>query len=402
MKKRLIALLLVIALLIPAGIASAATWYRVNTTSLKVRGMPGENTQVLASYRRDYACTISSTKDGWSYVKFSNGYQGYVQTKYLSKSKSYKAWVASDDTKLRAMPSGDGSVRATLARGTKVTVLTHGTSYDYVSVPNFGYGYIVNSLLSKKQVKASGAESSSTAVSGGNYDAWIMSKGKVNLRNSPSQTAPVVAQYAPYTKVHVISKGATWCNVQINGNTGWMMTKFLTASEPAPTVTPNPDPGGGGSGTGYTAYVVSGNKKQVHVRKGNSTNYSVVFNVPYGAPVQVLKHGAKWDYIQYNGRKGYIDNGYLQLSKPADAGDIPTQDPSITAAPPQPFSPYQATVTVNDLNFHKQKGDWSSNVDGVGRLQSGDQVTVLAVEGGWAKVEYNGRKGWVHKKFISP
>ena len=34
MKKRLIALLLVLVLLIPAGLASAATYYRVNTTSL--------------------------------------------------------------------------------------------------------------------------------------------------------------------------------------------------------------------------------------------------------------------------------------------------------------------------------------------------------------------------------
>ena len=59
-------------------------------------------------------------------------------------------------------------------------------------------------------------------------------------------------------------------------------------------------------------------------------------------------------------------------------------------------------MNINDLNFHKQKGDWSSNVDGVGRLQQGDQVTVLAIEGGWAKVEYNGFTGWVHRQYISP
>lgn len=402
MKKRLIALLLVIALLIPAGIASAATWYRVNTSSLKVHGMPGENTQVLASYRRDFACTIVSKNNGWAYVKFSDGHLGYVQAKYLKKGSSYKAWVYQDETKLRAKPAGDGAELAILAKGTRVSVLTHGSQYDYVSVPNYGTGYIRNSLLSKKQVKASGAESSSTAVSGGGFNAWIMNKANVNLRSNPRENAPVIAQYAPYTQVYVISLGKTWSNVQVDGNTGWMMTKFLTASEPAPTVTPNPDPGSGSGSSTYTAYVVSGNKKQVHVRKGNSTNYSVIFNVPYGAPVLVLKHDKKWDYIQYNGRKGYIDNGFLQLSKPADAGDIPTEDPSVTATPPQPFSPYPATVNINDLNFHKQKGDWSSNVDGVGRLQQGDQVTVLAIEGGWAKVEYNGFKGWVHRQYISP
>ena len=86
MKKRLIALLLVLVLLIPAGLASAATYYRVNTTSLKVRYMPGEDSRVIGSYRKDYALTIKSTKDGWSYVTFSNGFNGYVMTKYLSKS----------------------------------------------------------------------------------------------------------------------------------------------------------------------------------------------------------------------------------------------------------------------------------------------------------------------------
>ena len=81
MKKRLIALLLVLALLIPAGIASAATWYRVNTSSLKVRFLPDDSAKVLGSYRKDYACTVSSTKNGWSYVTFSNGTEGYVQSK---------------------------------------------------------------------------------------------------------------------------------------------------------------------------------------------------------------------------------------------------------------------------------------------------------------------------------
>ena len=101
MKKRLIALLLVLVMLVPAGIASAATWYRVNTSSLKVRFLPSENSKILGSYRKDYAATIKSTKDGWSYVIFSNGFEGYVQTKYLSKGSSYSAWVAYDNTSLR-------------------------------------------------------------------------------------------------------------------------------------------------------------------------------------------------------------------------------------------------------------------------------------------------------------
>ena len=96
-----------------------------------------------------------------------------------------------------------------------------------------------------------------------------------------------------------------------------------------------------------------------------------------------------------------MDNSFLRLAAPGDAPAIETLDPSITPAPKQEFQPYTTTVNINDLNFHKQKGDWSSNVDGVGRLQQGDTVEVLAVSGDWAKVKYNGFTGWVHKKYLN-
>lgn len=401
MKKRLIALLLVLVMLVPAGIASAATWFRVNTSSLKVRFLPSENSKILGSYRKDYAVTIKSTKDGWSYVVFSNGFEGYVQRKYLSKGSSYSAWVAYDNTSLRKGPDGSFSAIANLAKGKKIKVLAHGVNYDYVDAGSLGTGYIRNSLLSKKKVAASGEQSTSTLVTGGDYNGWVMSTGKVNLRNSANAKAPVIAQYEPGTPVYVISHGETWDYISVDGNTGWMMTKYISTREPAPTPTPAPD---GTTDTSYTAYVYSENQKPVNVRKGNSTNYTVLFKAPYGASVLVLKHDTTWDYIQYDGKKGYIQNKYLQLSKPAGAGEFP--DPSITPTPAPKFEVYTTTVKVNNLNFHKRMGDWSSNVDGVGRLQAGWSVKVLKVDGIWAKVEYTNDKGetftgWVHKEFLN-
>ncbi len=400
MKKRLIALLLVLVLLIPAGIASAAAYYRVNTTSLVVRMQPSTSSKVLATYRKDYVCTVSKTENGWSYVSFVNGTTGWVQSKYLSRRSSYSAWVAYDNTQLRPKASGTGT-NASLAKGTKVTVLSHGTNYDFVKTADFGYGYIINSRLSKKKVKASGSESKSNIPSGGGYDAWVLIADgkKANLYSSASTSSPKIASYPAATKVYVVSHGSKFDKVTVDGNTGWMQTAYLNRSEPAPTVTPD---GGGSSGKKtYTAYVVTANKKTANIRKGNSKNYSVLRKVPYGAPVLVLEHNSKWDYVQYNGVKGYMDNTLLQLSKPKDAGEIVTLDPNVTPTPKPTFAPYTAIVNVNNLNFHKQKGDWSSNVDGVGRLQMGYVVTVIAESGEWAHVEYNGYKGWVYKKFLN-
>lgn len=405
MKKRLIALLLVLALLLPAGMALAATkYYRVNTTSLKVRFLPSESAEVLGSYRKDYALTVSSTKDGWSYVTFSNGFQGYVQSSYIKKCSSYSAWITGDDTPMRTGPDGSFTTTAKLAKGRKVTVLTHGSKYDYISAGDLGTGYVMNGFLSKKKVAASGKASESTAATGGGYDAWVFNAGyrTVNLRTAASTNAPVIARYPSGTKVQVISHGKTWDKVTVDGNTGYMMTSFLSTSEPAPTPTPNPgsaDPGQGGSG--YTAYVVNDNKGTVNVRKGNSTNYRVEFKVRYGDEVTVLQHGSSWDKIEFNGKKGYIQNKYLQTSKPSDI-------PAVTEAPVQPVTPaenfpYTGTIWADngkDVNVRNKPYDWAGLKVGIVSLPVGTTVTVKNKTNGFYEIEYNGITGYVKSKFV--
>ena len=394
MKKRLIALLLVLVLLIPAGLASAATYYRVNTTSLKVRYMPGEDSRVIGSYRKDYALTIKSTKDGWSYVTFSNGFNGYVMTKYLSRASSYRAWIAYDDTALRKGPDGSFSAVATLAKGTKVSVLSHGSKYDYVSAGDMGKGYVVNSRLSKKKVASSGKKSESNKSQTVDYDAWINHTAKVNLRKSASTGSPIINSYAPGTKVHVTYKTSEWSKIKVGGKTGWMMNRFLSTSQPAENVTPKPANKKDGS---YTAYVVTPNKKSANVRKGSGKGYTVLFKVNHGSAVKVLKHNSNWDYIEYGGKKGYILNSLLQTSKPkgsAGVTAVPTATPKNTGV--------ERTITSPDgksVNFHRGKGDGYSNV-GYGRLKVGTKVTVLKYDGRWAQVEVAGYKGWIHKEFL--
>lgn len=404
MKKRLIALLLLLTLLVPAGLASAVTYYRVNTSSLKVHYLPSESAKVLGSYRRDYALTINSTKDGWSYVTFSNGFEGYVEKKYLAKAQSYGAWITRDETALRKGPDGSFDATAMLARGRKVTVLSHGANYDYVSAGSLGTGYVVNSLLSKKKVKASGNPSYSTEVTGGKYYAYVINAGdrKVNLRSAASKNAPIISQYSPGTEVYVVTHSAVWDKVKVDGNTGYMMTKYLTRSAPAPTdppVTVTPPP------VSYTAYVVTPNKEPVNARRGKSTNYAVAFKVPYGAAVTVLQHNTKWDYIKYRGQKAYVQNTYLFLKKPSDAPDDPDPTPTPT---PVPFEPYKARITSENgksVNVHKKPYTWSSNVDFLGdhgRLAVGTKVKVIAKADvkGWSEIEYKGLTGYVMDKYL--
>lgn len=393
MKKRLIALFLVCLMVLPIA-ASAATYYRVNTSSLKLRFLPESNAQVLDSFRKDFALTVKKKLGDWSYVQFSNGSEGYVQNKYLVKGKSSTAYITSDNTVLHTGPAYNFDAVGTLARGAKVTVLTPGASYSYVK-SSVGYGYVAKGYLSSKYVKPSGNASTSAFTAAGDYTAYVTNAGTrtVNFRSGASTSAPVIKAYAPGTEVYVVSKGKTWSQITVEGVTGYMMTRYLTTAVPAPTPVPvEPVPASGS----YTAYITSPNTKSVNVHLGKGMSYSNAFRAPYASQVTVLEHGSTWDYIEQNGKKGYILTQYVTLSQPD-----PTPAPEVTPTPAPVSFPYTATVYADngeDVNLRMGPGLGHSHYT---RLPVGTLVTVLAhTNANWAKIQSGEFTGYIMRKFL--
>ena len=221
MKKRIIALIIVLALALPAGSALAVKYYRVNTTWLKAHDKPSFDATVVASYQRDYAVTICRTgKDGWVKVRFRpGGNMVFVQKKYLKLCSSYTAYISQDDTVLLSGPATSFKSLDRLSKGAKVTVLTHGSAFDFVSTSK-GKGYVRNTHLTKDKAAA---KPSST------YTAVVKnSTGKnVVLRKGPGTKYKVISSYRPGTRVTVLQRGATWSRISRNGRTGYIMTRYL-------------------------------------------------------------------------------------------------------------------------------------------------------------------------------
>ena len=399
MKKRIVALLLTLLLVLPVALASAATYYRVNTSHLKVHQFDDEKSTVVASRERDYACTLVKKVGAWFYVKFTNGNEGYVQSKYLAKNSSYSAWVTSDDTILHGGPAYETSTVGTLAKGAKVTVLTSGSKYCYVK-SSIGYGYVHKGYLSKKKVKASGNASSAAFTPASNYTAWINNGNRtVNLRSAATTSAPVVQAYPTGTQVLVINHGPVWDEVQIGSSTGFMMTTYLSKTAPAPVPTTASAPAT--TFTPYTAYVTSDNGKGVNVRNGAGIGYTYLFKAPYGAEVTVTEHGKSWDKITWGSKTGYIQNKFLTLNKP-EGSPVVTPPATVTVT-----YPYSATTTCKEgekVNFRSKP--WKDST-AVFRLDPGTTVTVKGpakfkgkTYGAWVEVEYNGVTGFMMKQFL--
>ena len=220
MYKKVIVFLLAMVLLMPFGTALGVTYYRVNTSWLKAHESPSYSARVVDSYRRDFAATICRVgRDGWVKVRFRpGGNMVFVQKKYLAKCSSYTAYISKDNTVLHAGPAISFKSLGKLSTGTKVTVLTHGHAFDYVSTPR-GTGYVRNTHLTKN--KPAAKPFPKTAV------VQNPTGKNVVMRKGPGTKYKAIGTYRVGTKMNLLSYGKTWCKVSHNGRTGYMMTRYL-------------------------------------------------------------------------------------------------------------------------------------------------------------------------------
>ena len=306
MKKRIAAFLLVLVLVVPCALASAETYYRLKNT-VKLRYLPDYNARVLDTYRADWAFTIDKKVDAtWASVTFTNGKSGYTERKQFAYTKSYTAWVTKDNTKLYRGPGYGFSSVGTLNRGNKVTVLTHGSAYDYVKFSD-GYGYIANSVLSKKSVKASQQAKQSKT----NYTAWVVSSGgTVGLRSSASgANSAVFANILPGTQITVLEEGKEFHYVSVDGTEGYMRSKYISRNEPAPVPVTTPIPA-------FEPYTTTsrtasdGTSPRLFLGEGLGWSSDII---PVGATVDVLSRGKDpyWYRVSVNGKTGYMPSKYL-------------------------------------------------------------------------------------------
>ena len=316
MKKRLVAFLLVLVILIPCA-ASAAGWYRL-TEKKRLFNLPDYDSKVMDSYRADWALSINSAVDKtWASVTFSNGVTGYMERKFLVLCKSSTAWISAGTANLKHGPGSSFATVGSLSRGDSVTVLTQGNNWSFVS-SSAGTGYIANSSLSGSKVSASSGSSGKSV----NYTAWVASRGDpVGLRSAPSGSNNVVFQtYVPGTKVTVLKElsGFSYVRIAEDGQEGYMRSKYLSTVKPAQASSKEAQEAAAEaakaetSGFPFTAYARESGGEKPKVYRGEGLGWSSDVLEP-GTAVTVLGGGSDiyWFKVSVNGITGYMPSSFL-------------------------------------------------------------------------------------------
>ena len=133
----------------------------------------------------------------------------------------------------------------------------------------------------------------------------------VRLRNAPNTNGTVLINIPHGTAVQAEYYNSTWHKVKYSSYTGYMMSTFLSTS--------NPGGGTGGSGGTPTAGKIQVSSGPVNVRAGAGTNYASIAQLNNGAKITyyagVTYSGSGYTWYRCTGSQwsgdGYIATNYV-------------------------------------------------------------------------------------------
>lgn len=282
--------------------------------SLNLREKPGSSYRVLRTIPRGSAVTVLSYGDPWCQVTYG-GTEGYVMTSFLRfETQPTLPQEPEEDQDETDKPETGGSSGETTQPPTP-------TPAPPQEQPD-----------------------ESTAVT-----AWVnTASGSLNLRYSPDGSAQIIGTIPRLAAVKLLVEGNEWSYVGYNGQYGYVMTRYLTTTQPSGDGGGGSSSSGSGGQTGGSSSGGSGGGQQIE--DGMAENGGVILDitlqvpasptyaaaaprsgdtlrlwtmcaetgeplasVPSGEQVEIILTGRTWCLVQYGTVQGYCQTADLEV-----------------------------------------------------------------------------------------
>ena len=382
---------------------------QVDAGSLNLRAEKSTTAEVLTTIPNETVVSLLTQADDWCKVSYA-GYQGYVQTQYLSFGATsdpiptpeptatlaptappsvVTAWVHTLDGSLNLRNIPNGSVIATIPQYAQVTVISgYGETWCKTQYQSYT-GYTMSEFLTTTQ-----PEENPYSVT-----AWVHTPddGSLNLRSAPrGKVIGTMPQHAQVTVLTDIED--TWCQTLYGSTFGYTMSKYLTTAEPgstaqttstpAPTETPAPTSTPDIDGYPITAWVYTPDDGSLNLR--DSANGDVLTTIPQYTQVEVLSGlDDSWCKLRFETLTGYAMTAYITTTQPEQEETEQSDDK------------YAVTAWVNtpegSLNLRSEpKGDVLTTIP-----QYAEVLVLSDIEAEWCKTQYGTTIGYTVSAFLT-
>ncbi|PEX80624.1 SH3 domain-containing protein, partial [Bacillus cereus] len=213
----------------------------------------------------------------------------------------------------------------------------------------------------------------------------------LNIREQPTTQGKVIGTVKQGSTVQVLSKEKEWAKISHNGKEGYVTLQFLEFSGKNPDVEQK-----------QQLTINNGQKEEgivtatrLNVRNSPALGSSMLGYVQKDEKVTVLGKANGWAKIEYKGKEGYVSLEFLKFGDAIQTPDTSSQKQQ----QPTIESGVQEVGTINATSLRvRSAANTSSSV--LGTLKNGEKVTVLGKANGWAKINYQGKEGYVSLEFV--
>ena len=283
---------------------------------------------------------------------------------------------------LRQSPHSSAKVLCTIPQYASIPVYEKGAVWCRTAFGGYS-GYVMTAYLTfpnEPSAPVSSPEPSDT------YARVTTPSGSLNLRQSPSSTARVIRTIPQNETIPILEKGAAWCKTVYGGNTGYVMTQFLTFSGAPvpPAATPQP------ASASARVTTPSGS---LNLRLSPGSSARILRTIPQNDMVSVLDRGAEWCRVAYNGTTGYVMTRYLTFS----GGDPSAAESTVRLTPLDPPVPARIMSTAGSLNL---RDGCSTGANILMEMPKYDMLLVTAISESWCAVNYEGVSGYCMTQYL--
>lgn len=215
-------------------------------------------------------------------------------------------------------------------------------------------------------------------VNAENIKTGIVSSAYLNVRYSPSASAKLQLVLKKGNKVTVIGEKNGWYKIKTaSGKTGWVVSKYISLKADAIRK----------DARGIKKIVTA---TTLNVRSGPDTSYTSIGKLYKNNEVDVISESNGWSKIQFGSKIGYVSSEYL---KSVSTGNNNSGNTGSSQGAKKTIQ----EVTSSLLHVRNGAGGQYTKID---TLHKGDKVVVSSIENNWAKVEYDGKNGYVSSIYL--
>ncbi|MDT3494083.1 SH3 domain-containing protein [Bacillus toyonensis] len=367
----------------------------INATSLRVRSAANTSSSVLGNLKNGEKVTVLGKANGWAKISYQ-GKEGYVSLEFVKleagKQEEKPAENITNGTqevgtinatslRVRSAANTSSSILGTLKNGEKVTVLGKANGWAKINYQG-KEGYV--SLEFVKLEAGKQEEKPAEDITNGTQEVGTINATSLRVRSAANTSSSVLGTLKNGEKVTVLGKANGWAKINYQGKEGYVSLEFVKLEAGKQEEKPAEDI------TNGTQEVGTINATSLRVRSAANTSSSVLGNLKNGEKVTVLGKANGWAKISYQGKEGYVSLEFVKLEagkqeeKPAEDITNGTQE--------------VGTINATSLRV-RSAANTSSTI--LGTLKNGKKVTVLGKANGWAKINYQGKEGYVSLEFIT-